>query len=107
MAMTLSTVKAKVAVVTVTWTDETVDVGYLPAAITPALLEEVTEAGKADNMDVIGTMLEPVLAWWDVLDDDGKRLPTDAATIRLMPVDFLNKVMEATQESMRPPTPGR
>lgn len=103
MGMKLSEVKARVATTTITWGDETVDVGYRPAALTPALIEEVQAAAKAENLDVLGTMLEPLLAWWDVLDDEENRLPTDAATIKTMPVAFLTEVMSTVQGAMRPP----
>lgn len=106
MGMKLSEVKAKVKNATVVWEDETVDVGYHPAAMTPAVLEEVQEAARAENLSVIGSLLEPVLAWWDVLDDDGNRLPTDAATIREIPVPFLMAVLEQVQDAMRPPERG-
>lgn len=103
MAMKLSEVKAKVKTCTVTWDDEEVEVGYHPAAMTPEILEAVQEHAKEDNLRVIGTMLEPVLAWWDVLDDDGERMPTDAETIRTIPLPFLMKVLDDVQGDMRPP----
>jgi len=103
MGMKLSTIRAKIDTTTVIWGDETVDVGYHPAAVTPAMLEDVQAAAKAEDMNVVGAMLEPVLAWWDVLDDDDQRMPTDAATIRVMPMAFLTAVMERVQEAMSPP----
>lgn len=103
MSMKLTEVKAKVKQATVVWDDETVDVGYHPAALTPAVLEEVQDAAREENLSVIGTLLEPVLAWWDVLDDDGARMPTDAETIRQIPVPFLMAVLEQVQAAMRPP----
>jgi hypothetical protein len=105
MAMTLSKVQDKVTTTTVLWDDESVDVGYHPAAITPALLEQVQAAAGAENLDVVGALLEPVLAWWDVLTDDGERYPTDAETIKIMPLAFTMAVLTQVQEAMRPPEP--
>lgn len=103
MAMTLSKVKAKEAEASVLWDGETVDLGYKPGEVTPSLLEAVQTAAQAGDLEVIGTLLEPVLAWWDVLDDDGKRLPTDRDTIKIMPLGFLLEVLDKVQEAMRPP----
>lgn len=102
MGMTLSKVQAKERTVTVLWDDETVDVGYHPAAVTPALLDSVQEAAKANDIAVIGMMMEPMLSWWDVLDDEGQRLPTDAATIRIIPLAFTMAVLTAVQGDMAP-----
>ena len=103
MAMKLSEVKARVKSTTVTWEDEQVEVGYRPAAITPEVLEGVQEAAQAGDMSVMGAMLEPILDWWDVLDDNGERVPPTAQFIRTCPVSFLMAVLEQVQESMRPP----
>lgn len=108
MAMKLSEVKAKTKVVTVSFMDETVDVSYRPAAMTPAILEDVLALAKsaetdAEDMALVGSMLEPVLDWWDVLDDKGKRLPTTTESIREMPLAFLVQVLQDVQEDMRPP----
>jgi hypothetical protein len=103
MAMKLSEVQAKVKVCTVEWDDETVDVGYCPARFTAEVLEAVTEAEGEGNLSILGKMLEPVLDWWDVLDDKDKRLPTDAATIARMPLAFVMKVLAELQADMNPP----
>lgn len=102
MGMTLSKVQAKERTVTVLWDGETVDVGYRPAAVTPALLSTVQEAAEASNLDVIGMMMEPMLAWWDVLDDDGNRLPTSAEVIRIIPLAFTMEVLKVVQDAMAP-----
>lgn len=102
MGMSLSKVREKTATCTVLWEGETVDVGYRPAAVTPALLNSVQEAAKEANIDVIALMMEPMLAWWDVLDDDGQRLPTTADVINQMPLSFTMAVLTATQEAMSP-----
>lgn len=106
MAMRLSQVRAKISTATVEWEDETVDVGFFPAVMSPALLEQVQAAAKAENLDVVSVMLEPLLAWWDVLDDQDERLPTDPETIKTMPLAFLLRVLSAIQVAMRPPTQG-
>lgn len=106
--MRLSDVKAFVATTTVEYAVapghvEKCEVGYHPAEVTPALLERVQAAADEGNLDVVGVLLEPVLEWWDVLDDDDHRMPTDAATIKVLPLGFLMEVMTSVQEAVRPP----
>lgn len=104
MAVTLSTMKARTKLLTVEWDGETVDVSYFPNVVTPELLERVTTAAESDNLDVLGVMLEPVLDWWDILEEEGgPRLSTDADTIKRIPMSFLNRLQEAIQEAQRPP----
>lgn len=103
MAMKLSEVQARTKVVSVEWDDETVDVSYSPNRMTPEVLDKASDAEDKGNLDVLGDLLEPVLEWWDVLDDEDKRLPTDAATIKRMPLSFVMAVLAAVQEDQRPP----
>ena len=103
MAMTLSKIKDKISVTTIAWDDETVDVGFHPAAFTIEIAETVSEAAGENDLTVISALLEPILSWWDVLDDDGQRLPTDSVTIKTMPIGFLMEVMSGVQGAMRPP----
>jgi len=105
MAMKLSEVRNKVKVATIEWQDETVDVGYAPARFTPEVLEAVSAAEEAGDLSILGALLEPILDWWDVLDDKDKRLPTDAATIKTMPLAFVMKVLGDLQADMNPPAP--
>lgn len=103
MAVALSNMKKRTKLITVEWDGEEVDVSYFPNVVTPELLEKVDAAADQDNLDVLGVMLEPVLEWWDVLLDDGTKLPTDAETIRQVPISFLNAVQAAIQEDQNPP----
>lgn len=107
MAMKLSEVKAKVATTTLAFMDETVDVGYHPASVTPAMLEDILAMAKSADGDsadsaLIGKMLDPMLAWWDVLDDDGERIPADAEHIRDMPMAFLTALLGHLQKETQP-----
>lgn len=104
MAVALNSMKSRTKLLVVEWDGETVDVSYFPNVVTPELLERVTAAAEQDNLDVLGVMLEPVLEWWDILEyDGGPRLKTDADTIKLIPMSFLNALQAAIQEAQRPP----
>lgn len=106
--MRLSEVQAREKVCTVEYDGEQVDVCYRPAKVTPDMLSNVLDmVSNPDNaasaeIDSVPALLEPILVWWDVLDDDDNRLPTDATTIRSMPMAFLGAVVQATQADMRP-----
>lgn len=107
MAVALSNMKARSKVIDVAWDGETVAVSYFPHRVTPELLEKVTEAAERDNLDILGVMLEPVLDWWDILEEEGgPRLNTDAETIKTIPMSFLNALQSAIQDAQRPPDSG-
>jgi hypothetical protein len=103
VAVKLSEKRTETAVFTVKWGEDDVDVCYRVNAVTPALLEEVDKSAQEDNLDVMGALLEPILEWWDVLDDDGHRIPTDAATVKILPMRFLTLVQKGLEDHQRPP----
>ena len=104
MAVVLDDMKGRTKVISISWDGETVDVSYFPNVVTPDLLEKVDEAAKKDDLSVLGVMLEPVLDWWDILEHDGgPRIPTDAETIRSVPMSFLNALQKAITEDSNPP----
>lgn len=104
MGIALDAMMGRTKVVTVPWDGEEVDVSYFPNVVTPELLEKVDEAADRDNLDVLGVMLEPVLDWWDILETEGgSRLPTDAETIKRIPMSFLNAVQKTIRDDQEPP----
>lgn len=103
MAVRLSEMKAREKAAQVTWDDEIVDFGYFPNAFTMQVAEDVQIAAERNDLSTVSAMLDPIVSWWDVLDDDGKRLPSDAETMKQFPLTFLMKIMEAVGEGQRPP----
>lgn len=99
----LSSKMGETRTITVQWGEDDVDVSYHPNAVTPDLLERVDQAAKEDNLDVLGVVLEPILDWWDVLDDKDRRIPTDAATIKSLPMSFLTIVQKGIEDDQNPP----
>lgn len=117
MALKRSTMADKVRVISVAWEDETLDVGIRPGRYTPALVdrmsaavraaEEAEKAGDADAAsaavaDVADATAE-VIAWWDVLDDDGERLPVTREVLDSLPLLFVQHVMSEAGAAIRPP----
>lgn len=103
MPVKLSEKVAETKTMTVKWGEDDVDVCYKPNAVTPRLLEGIAEAADRDDMSVLGAALSPVLEWWDVLDDKGKRLPTDAETIAGLPLSWIVVVQRGLEDDQNPP----
>lgn len=104
MGIALDAMMGRTKKVVVPWDGEEVEVSYFPNVVTPDLLEKVDEAAARDNLDVLGVMLEPVLDWWDILESEGgPRMPTDAETIKRIPMSFLNALQKTIQEDQDPP----
>jgi hypothetical protein len=110
MALKRSSMAEKVRTITVVWEDESVDVGIYPGRYTPALIQEVTARAEAagaeaesDQVEAIAAMVEPLLAWWDVLDDEGERLPATAEVIATLPITFTMLVVQEAGAAIRPP----
>lgn len=106
MAVNLTDKINQTKVFTLDWDGDDVDVSYRPNAVTPALLEEVDEAAKADDLSMLGVLLDPVLDWWDVLDADGQRIGTDPDTIRTLPMRFIGLVQRGIERDQNPPEDG-
>lgn len=106
MAVKLADKIAETKTVTVTWGEDDVDVSYFPNAVTAKLLSDIDQAADAEDLTVIGVALEPILDWWDVLDDKGKRIPTDRDTIASLPLAWIIAVQSALEEAQNPPENG-
>lgn len=106
MAVKLSEKMAETKTVTVKWGDDDVDICYKPNAVTPRLLEEIDQAAAKDDMSALGVALEPVLEWWDVLDDKGRRIGTDAGTIATLPLSWIVAVQNGMEADQNPPESG-
>ena len=103
MGVKLSDMKAREKATQVAWDDEIVDFGYFPNAFSLNVAEEIAEAAARNDLSVVATMLDPIIAWWDVLDDEGQRIPATAETMGEFPLSFLMAIMEQVGADQRPP----
>lgn len=103
MAVSLTKMRQSIRTAQVTWEEDVVDFGYKPAMFTTELVEEVTSEAQANNLHGVAEMVEPLLEWWDVLDDEDNRLPTDLETIKSMPLTFVMGIVDVIGGDMRPP----
>lgn len=79
---------------------EEFDIGYKPNVLTPNQVDELANLPTdARAKGAMQSLLVPMLDWWDVLDDDGERLPVEDS-IPTMPMTFLLAVVEAIMDDM-------
>jgi hypothetical protein len=100
MPIRVSNLAKNVRETTVAYEGETAAVSYKPGSVTPNMLDEM-QAHKEDAGALV-SLIRRCVAEWDVLQDDGKPLPTDAPAVGDLPVAFLNAVLTAVFEDMRP-----
>lgn len=108
MPVSIGKLQRNTAQVAIDIDGETLNVVYRPSGLTPAAEDQMHEQVQAQRGGAsLVTVLAPMLVSWDLLDEDGTSLPTDEATLRQLPTEFLSRVVEAITENMRPnPTSG-
>ena len=89
--MKLSELLKKTRTIEVVYQGEVVSVTYLVNVVTPGFL--------TDAPDLVEQVKRAVVEW-DVLGDDGEKLPPDTVAGNL-PLAFLKLVLEAVIEDMR------
>src|SRR5688572_27366144 len=84
--------------------DEVVLVKYRPGELTLEVADSMREAVVTSSLeaDIAKTLLEPILVWWDIEDEEGNNLPTDDRGIKKVPLNFLGLVMEAVTSDSLP-----
>ena len=107
----LSTITNKVTEAEVTFAGETIAFGFRPGRFTPELADkfaavsmkpdDATAAGDAEVAEVV-RMLEPLLAWVDVTDEDDTRIPPTAENMHRWPLLFLTELMGKITEGQEP-----
>ena len=105
MSIRVSNLSRNTRETTVTYDGETAAVTYRPGSVTPNMLDEM-QANK-ENAGALVNLIRRCVSQWDVLQDDGKQMPPDSPAVGDLPVAFLNAVLTAVFEDMRPnPTTG-
>lgn len=103
MPVRISHLSADQRTIKIPWGDDAVIVTYRPSGISPAIEDRVREHMAAEKA---GAMLVELLASclvdWDLLDDNGRPLPTNKKALRELPTVFLTKVTTAITEDMSP-----
>jgi hypothetical protein len=99
MGIKLTAITEKTRQSSIQWDDEEVAFSYFPNYLTPELEERM----ESEDSDFVAEMVSPCLEWWDVLDADGKRLPTDPPTLKQVPSAFILAIWKKITEEQNPP----
>lgn len=101
MGVRLSEMLEKTRETFITWDEERVDFAYKPHAFTLELSDQIDAAAEAGDQDVVSMLLSPLVVWWDVLDDEGGRIPPDDENMKKFPMTFLLAIMgKVNQETV-------
>lgn len=105
MAVRLSTMLAQTAETVVKFAGEDILVCYRPNVVTlelsdqidaqGAAADEALKRGEQTHHDWVTAQLEPLLEWWDVLDENDQRVEPTVENMRKFPVNFLTAVLRA------------
>lgn len=102
MGVRLSAMKAKITETHLDWDGERVDFAYKPNEFTMELADEISAAAEKEDLGGVAAMLGPIVVWWDVLDDEDKRIDANADNMRRFPLTFLTRIMAAITEDQNP-----
>jgi hypothetical protein len=98
MAIKLSDLKKNVRTVVVSYMGETFNVSYRPAAITPALGQEMDAPATRSPLVLA---LSQALVGWDVIDDDtDKPVPITAENLAGFGAGLLNAILRDISTDM-------
>ena len=103
MAITRSRISTLERTGTCTWEGESFEFAFLPGKFTVDLGDQATKLGEAGDSDGVATIVCDLVPWWDVLEDDGSRIPVTVENLRGFPIAFLISIMATITENVRPP----
>lgn len=92
--------KKDTKVVTIAFEDESVAVCYRPAVMSPRFVELIQ--GVQSDIALVADVIQRVIVWWDVLDDEGNRLPPTPENTMELDMAFLGTVLTSVMEDMAP-----
>ena len=83
----------------VTWEGETAEIVYRPSAYTPETEDEMRQAFESGRpANGLAMILASTLVEWDILDEDGNKLPPTLELMRKLSNGFLVAVSNAIVE---------
>lgn len=106
MGVRLSDLTSRIKEASLEYDGEQVAFAYRPHAFTMEVSDQVAEATAKDDLGTVSALLEPIVDWWDVLDDQDQRIPPTADNMRRFPLSFLLKIMDAITADSSPEQEG-
>lgn len=96
MSITLDGLSKETRQIKVEFGGESIDICYRPGKYTPVVEDDVQgqlENGRPSNG--VAKAVSEMLVWWDVVDGEGQRIPSDFETARNLSAEFLSAVLGA------------
>jgi|SRR5215217_1744605 len=93
MPFSIKKVKEETRAATFEVGGQTGSITFYPKRFTKSLLNTATAAG--DNIDQLIAILVPLIADWDVVDDDGKPYPITSEALSEFPLEVLKVIQQA------------
>lgn len=102
MPISLSALKSGERTLLFEYDGESAEVTYRVSSYTPELEQAVAEKLESGlPASSTAVILAELLIDWDVVDENGERLPTDYATVSRFPMDFLTALLTTISEDQR------
>jgi hypothetical protein len=100
MAIKVSQLNAPKRMVEVTFGEEKMNVTYRPSCVTPQFLDDLQQPKQGE---AITDAVQALVVEWDLLNEQGRKLPPTSAVIRKLPLSFLMAVIKAITEDTEVP----
>jgi len=100
MAIKVSQLSSPKRTVEVTFGEEKMNVTYRPSCVTPQFLDDLQQPQQGE---AIAVSIEKLVVEWDLLNEQGKKLPAKKAIVKTLPIAFLMAVIKAITEDTEVP----
>lgn len=99
--MRVSELFAETKALTVPVGEGEIKLSYRPQAVTPEMIDRMTNAGNVPGDAIVATVVDLVAAW-DLQGDDEAAYPLTVKDVRRLPITFLATLTKAITEDINP-----
>jgi hypothetical protein len=98
--MQLSKITSQRGTLAIPFGDEKLNIVYKPQAVTLELVDRKEQA-ITNPGETLARLLVDLVESWDLIDDGGQVYALTVADVRLLPIDFVNAILEAILKESR------
>jgi hypothetical protein len=98
--MQLSKITSQRETLAIPFGDEKLNIVYKPQAVTLELVDRKEQA-MINPGETLARLLVDLVESWDLVDDAGQVYPLELAAVRLLPIDFVNAILEMILKESR------
>lgn len=98
--MQLSKITAQRETLAIPIGEDKLNIVYKPQAVTLELVDRKEQAISQPG-ETLARLLVDLVDSWDLFDDAGQVYPLEVAAVRLLPIDFVNVILEAILKESR------